>query len=71
MNPLPYREVERKLKAAGFEIVGQKGSHIKFAKTTATGTLTAIVPHHSEVAIGTLRSILRQAGLTPDEFKAL
>ena len=51
MNPLPYREVERKLKAAGFEIVSQKGSHIKFAKTTDGGTLTAIVPHHNEVAI--------------------
>jgi hypothetical protein len=24
MNPLPYREVERKLKAAGFDIVSQK-----------------------------------------------
>ena len=71
MNPLPYREVERKLKAAGFEIVSQKGSHIKFAKTTDRGTLTAIVPHHNEVAIGTLRSILRQAGLTPDEFRDL
>ena len=71
MNPLPYREVERKLKAAGFEIVSQKGSHVKFAKATGGGILTAIVPHHNEVAIGTLRSILRQAGLTPDEFMNL
>jgi len=29
------------------------------------------VPHHPELAKGTLRSIIRQAGLTVDEFSAL
>ena len=70
-RPLPYREVARKLTAAGFARVGQRGSHIKFARETGEGVLTAIVPHHREIAIGTLRSILRQAGLTPQEFDAL
>jgi predicted RNA binding protein YcfA (HicA-like mRNA interferase family) len=32
---------------------------------------TAIVPRHREVAVGTLRSILRQAGLPVDEFEQL
>jgi hypothetical protein len=32
---------------------------------------TAIVPKHREIALGTLRSVLRQAGLTPDEFEKL
>ena len=59
MRPLPFREV------------GQTGSHIKFALTTADGTRTVIVPKHREVAAGTLRSILRQAGLTSEEFEAL
>ena len=71
MKPLLYREVKRKLEAAGFVEVGQKGSHVKFAKTTDAGTLTATVPHHKVVAAGTLRSIIRQAGLTVDEFRAL
>lgn len=71
MKPLAYREVKRKLEAAGFVEVGQKGSHTKFAKTTGAGTLTAVVPHHKNVAAGTLRSILRQAGLTLDEFEKL
>ena len=31
----------------------------------------AIVPRHREVAVGTLRSVLRQAGLTQEEFEAL
>ena len=39
--------------------------------TASEGTRTVIVPDHREVAIGTLRSILRQAGLTPNEFDAL
>jgi predicted RNA binding protein YcfA (HicA-like mRNA interferase family) len=71
VRPLPFREVKRKLEAAGFAAVGQTGSHIKFAKTTAEGTRTATVPKHREVAAGTLRSILRQAGLTETEFEAL
>ena len=71
MKPLPFRDVKRKLEAAGFAEVGQTGSHVKFAKTTATGARTATVPKHHEVAAGTLRSILRQAGLTAQEFDAL
>ena len=70
-RPLPYREVVRKLKAAGFDEVGQHGSHVKFAKQTVSGRRTAVVPVHREVATGTLRSILRQTGLTWDEFEEL
>ena len=71
MKPLPFREVKRKLEAAGFTEAGQTGSHVKFAKTTAAGTRSATVPKHHEVAAGTLRSILRQAGLNAEEFDAL
>lgn len=71
MKPLPYRQVKRKLEAAGFTIANQTGSHVKFAKTTDEGTRTTTVPKHKEVAAGTLRSILRQAGLNETEFEAL
>ena len=71
LKPLPYREVKRKLEAAGFTEVSQKGSHVKFVQYTDEGTRTAIVPHHREVTTGTLRSILRQTGLSPEEFEAL
>ncbi len=68
----PYREVKRKLEAAGFKAPSSgRGSHFKFVKVTEAGTLTAIVPKHREVAVGTLRSILRQAGLSPKEFEKL
>ena len=71
MKPVPYREVKRKREAAGFVLVGQTGSHVEFAKTTNEGTLTATVPRHREVAAGTLRSVLRQARLTPEQFERL
>jgi predicted RNA binding protein YcfA (HicA-like mRNA interferase family) len=71
MKPLPFREVKRKLEAAGFVEVAQTGSHIKFAKTTKAGIRTAIVSKHREVAAGTIRSILRQAGMRSEEFDAL
>lgn len=71
MKAVPYREVRRKLFAAGFAEVDQTGSHVKFAKTTREGVLTATVPKHREVAPGTLRSILRQAHLSETEFQLL
>lgn len=71
LRPLPFREVRRKLEAAGFQLVSQRGSHAKFVRRTGAGVQTAIVPDHREVAVGTLRSILRQAGLTIDGFETL
>jgi predicted RNA binding protein YcfA (HicA-like mRNA interferase family) len=55
----------------GFAEVVQHGSHVKFAKTTAEGTRTAVVPRHREVAIGTHCGILRQAGISADDFERL
>lgn len=71
MKPLPFRLIKRKLEKAGFIQVGQTGSHVKFAKVTNGGTRTVTVPHHREVTGGTLRSILRQAGLSEEEFEKL
>ncbi|MDE0168904.1 MAG: type II toxin-antitoxin system HicA family toxin [bacterium] len=68
LRPLPYREVERKLRAAGSKIVRQKGRHVKFLRHDFAGVRTAIVPRRREVPIGTLQSILRQVGLDVDEF---
>ena len=71
LKPLSYREIKRKLEAAGFEVISQKGSHVKFAKDTPEGKKTTIVPCYKEVTIGTIGSILRQAGLRVDEFDSL
>lgn len=54
------RKIIEMLKAAGFEEVSVKGSHHKFAKDGRT----VIVPHpKKDLPTGTVRSILKQAGL--------
>ncbi len=58
------RQIVKALKRIGFEVVSQKGSHIKLRKTLDGEICTAIVPNHKEVALGTLHSVLKQAGIT-------
>lgn len=60
--------VLRTLGRAGFYEVSRRGSHVKLKNDTGR---TVIVSDHKEVARGTLRSILRQAGMTQAEFDAL
>jgi predicted RNA binding protein YcfA (HicA-like mRNA interferase family) len=43
LKPLPYREVQRRLEAAGFTLVSQKGSHMKFVKQSDAGVRTVMV----------------------------
>ena len=64
------RDVVKLLTRIGFIIVGRKGSHIRMKKKNDK-TLVAIVPDHKEITKGTLKSILRQAGLTREEFLEL
>lgn len=58
----------RILAKVGFEQSSQRGSHVKLRDQNGR---VAIVPLHKELARGTLRSILRQAGLSAEEFVAL
>ena len=71
LRPLAYRDVKRRLEAAGFAEVSQKGSHVKFARTSGATVDTAIVPPKSEIPVGTLRSILNQAHIDPEEWDKL
>lgn len=56
------------VKSFGFEVVGQKGSHIKLRKRTPAGTVTTVVPDHKELARGTLKGALRLAKVSEEEF---
>ncbi|MEP7366390.1 MAG: type II toxin-antitoxin system HicA family toxin [Acidobacteriota bacterium] len=71
LRPLPFREVKRRLEAAGFIETSQKGSHVKFARRVNDVVDTAIVPKKSEIPVGTLRSILHQAHLDAAEWDTL
>jgi len=64
------REVVKALLRIGYEQDRQRGSHI-ILRQVAVPHRRLVVPDHNEVAKGTLRAIIRQAGLTVDEFKAL
>jgi predicted RNA binding protein YcfA (HicA-like mRNA interferase family) len=56
------RDVITTLKAAGFEKVDQKGSHVQFKHPQRKGRVT--VPHPKDrLPIGTLKSIERQSGV--------
>ncbi len=68
---LSARDVIRALRSAGFEVVGQRGSHIKLRGLRHGRIRTAIVPNYDEIPRGVLASILRQAGLRRDEFLEL
>ncbi|MHB2027085.1 MAG: type II toxin-antitoxin system HicA family toxin [Elusimicrobiota bacterium] len=59
------------LKNAGFNFIRQSGSHMVLQKRSTEATTTVVVPNHDDLAKGTLRSILRKAGLTPKEFQNL
>jgi predicted RNA binding protein YcfA (HicA-like mRNA interferase family) len=70
-KPLSFREIKRRLEAAGFAHASQKGSHVKFVRRADDVVDTAIVPKKSEVPVGTLRSILSQAHIDPDDWETL
>ncbi len=58
----------RSLEKIGFKKVRQRGSHVILKKQTSEGEIGCVVPLHKELAVGTLRGILKQARLSVDEF---
>ena len=56
------------LRAQGFELIRQRGSHLVMQRRTGDTTITVPVPNHREIRIGTLQSIIRQSQLPKDLF---
>jgi predicted RNA binding protein YcfA (HicA-like mRNA interferase family) len=50
----------------GWQVARQRGSHIIMVKDGEIATLS--IPDHKEVAKGTLRSLIRTAGITVEKF---
>jgi predicted RNA binding protein YcfA (HicA-like mRNA interferase family) len=59
-------EAVKALARLGFIQARQKGSHVVLRR----GSIGCVVPLHSELKVGTLASVLRQAQVTPEEFVA-
>ena len=63
------QEAVRAFQKGGWVIARQRGSHIIMTKI---GSITALsVPNHSSLKRGLLRSLIRQAGITVDQFVGL
>jgi predicted RNA binding protein YcfA (HicA-like mRNA interferase family) len=57
-------EAIRALERLGFMVVRQRGSHIVLRR----GASGCVVPNHREIKPGTLAGVLKQAGVSGDEF---
>ena len=57
-------ETVRALERLGFIVLRQKGSHIILRR----GSMGCVVPNHREIKIGTLDGVLKQAGVSAEEF---
>ena len=69
MPKLPHvsgSEAVRALQKLGFEVSRQKGSHVVMKR----GADGCVIPNHQEIKIGTLAGVLRQAGISAEEFIA-
>jgi predicted RNA binding protein YcfA (HicA-like mRNA interferase family) len=72
MTKLPVvsgRECVKALLRAGFVVKRQESSHIVLRRDLPFAQV--VVPDHRELDRGTLRSILRHAGITAEQFDAL
>jgi len=62
------RKVIKALEALGFEII-REGNHISMRRINPDGSKTPLtMPNHEEIKGSTLLIILRQAGITREEF---
>jgi predicted RNA binding protein YcfA (HicA-like mRNA interferase family) len=71
MGSLPSlsgKEAVRVFESFGWSVARRRSSHIIMTKEGEIATLS--IPDHKEVAKGTLRSLIRSANLTIDEFIA-
>ena len=69
MSKLPRlsgRDCVKALEKAGFKVKRQHGSHIILRRDQPFAQL--VVPDHRELDTGTLRAIIRQAGINPEQF---
>ena len=72
MSKLPVvsgHDCVKALEKAGFYFKRQEGSHIVLRRDDPFSQV--VVPDHNELDRGTLRAIIRQAGMSVDEFAKL
>ena len=63
------KDATKAFQRAGWQVRGQVGSHLVLTKPAVRANLT--VPQHGELAPGTLRGLIKTAGISVDEFLSL
>jgi predicted RNA binding protein YcfA (HicA-like mRNA interferase family) len=66
-RPLSYREVIKKARKAGFAFRRATGGTHEIWWNEEKRK-TCVIPHHKEIKAGTVKSIIKQMDLTPEEF---
>jgi predicted RNA binding protein YcfA (HicA-like mRNA interferase family) len=69
LNNISGKEAAKAFQKAGWQPIGQVGSHLVLVKQGERANLS--VPQHKELSVGTLRSLIRNSGMTVDDFLAL
>lgn len=62
------REVIKKLQKFGYQITRTKGSHVRLRHFSKSDFKPITVPLHKEIKIGLLSQIIKDAGLSVEEF---
>ena len=68
LSGFKYREIVNLLKKFGFEFYRQAAGSHEIWYNSQTNRFTTIPNHTGDMPEGTLRAILKQAGINPDEF---
>jgi len=71
MASYTYRDVVRKLRRAGFVFDRSAAGSHEIWYNTSTKRRTTVPCHPGDIPRGTLRAIIRQAGISPEEFANL
>jgi predicted RNA binding protein YcfA (HicA-like mRNA interferase family) len=69
LSNISGKEAAKAFAKAGWQTMGQVGSHLVMTKAGQRANLS--IPQHKELSVGTLRSLIRSAELSVDEFLAL
>lgn len=69
LSNISGKEAARAFQKAGWQPIGQVGSHLVLVRSGVRVNLS--IPQHKELSVGTLRALIRNAGLTVDEFLEL
>lgn len=66
LNNISGKDAVRAFQRAGWQKIGQVGSHVIMVRADTKVNLS--IPQHKELSVGTLRALIRHAGLSVEEF---